>query len=233
VARRSNAPNSARSSGNGGAEARSQLSHRRSVAQSDAHGKYGAKRQELVEVAAQIFREKGYEATTLSDIAERFGADRASLYYYVAGKEELFQEALQGITDRNVQDAEQILGDDQISAPEKLRLLIEKQMVSHEQNYPHVYVYIQEDMRKVANAKSKWAKRMVAQTKRYEEIIITIIQQGIDDGTIRSDLPVNLIANSVFGMMNWAHRWYRPGRPYSGKEVGDAFGKIFLQGIAT
>ena len=207
------------------------LSQRRRVARSAKEESYLARRAELVAIAAAIFREKGYEATTLADIAERFGTDRASLYYYVGSKEDLFEEAMQGVLDRDVEDAEAIARLD-LDAGEKLRRLIERQLASQERNYPFMHLYIQEQMRTVGRGESDWARWMSAQTRRYEAIVGQVIEAGIEAGTIRADVDVDLLLNGLFGMLNWCHRWFRPGRPYHAEAIAEGFTRLYLEGAS-
>src|SRR6476646_10731334 len=114
------------------------MSKRRRSAQNDGSPGYQAKRAELMSAAAEVFKEKGFEAATLNDIAERFGTDRASIYYYFASKKELFQalfhDILVGVLDNNIAVAEEITASEE-DAPEKLRRLVEQQMTSYEENY--------------------------------------------------------------------------------------------------
>ena len=206
------------------------IGKRRLAARTDGNEDYRARRQELVRVAATVFKEKGYEAATLNDIASRFGADRASLYYYVGSKQELFQEAVRGVLDANVAEAERILrleGD----ARHKLELLVRQLISSYEENYPYIYVYIQEDMRKVASEKTPWAGQMTRQTRRLESITVQLVNQGIAEGAFRDDIRVDLATNALFGMLNWTHRWFKPGRQLSAGEMTEAFCAIFFDGM--
>jgi TetR/AcrR family transcriptional regulator, cholesterol catabolism regulator len=49
----------------------------------------GARRDEILRVAARVFRNKGYRSATLNDIADEFGFTRAALYYYFKSKEQI------------------------------------------------------------------------------------------------------------------------------------------------
>lgn len=211
-------------------DATSAIGKRRLAARRDGSEAYAAKRRELVEVAAKIFKEKGYESVTLYDIAKAFGADRASLYYYVTGKEELFREAVFGVVQENVGAAERVLLMPE-DPPRKIELLVEQLTASYEENYPYMYVYIQEDMRKVAHEDSKWAAQMVRQTRRIETIVMRVIKDGIERGFFREDVTVELAANALFGMVNWTHRWFKPGRKMNAAQMADGFCKIFLEGM--
>jgi TetR/AcrR family transcriptional regulator, cholesterol catabolism regulator len=211
------------------------LSKRRRNAQVEGGAHYQAKRSELLQIAGDVFKDKGFEAATLNDIAARFGTDRAAIYYYFASKDELFQEVFQAtaskVLDENLAEAARIAALD-ISAHERLRKLIELQITSYEENYPYVYVYIQEDMGKVAFQSTPWAKEMVRKTRRFESIVTGVITEGIRHGEFRSDLVVPLVAKTLFGMINWTHRWFKPGdRKYTSAQTIETFSAIFFDGL--
>ncbi|MCE0767017.1 TetR/AcrR family transcriptional regulator [Pseudonocardia kujensis] len=211
------------------------LSKRRRSAQVEGSATYQAKRNELLQIAGDVFKEKGFEAATLNDIAARFGTDRAAIYYYFAGKDEIFQEVFQAtakkVLDENLAEAVRISGLE-ITAHEKLRRLIRLQITSYEANYPYVYVYIQEDMGKVAFQSTPWAKEMVRKTRRFEGIVTDIIAEGIKNGEFRSDLSIPLVVRTLFGMVNWTHRWFKPGdRKYTAEQTVDTFSAIFFDGL--
>lgn len=211
------------------------LSKRRRSAQVEGGATYQAKRNELLQIAGDVFKEKGFEAATLNDIAARFGTDRAAIYYYFAGKDEIFQEVFQAtakkVLDENLAEAIRISALE-ISSLEKIRLLIDLQITSYEANYPYVYVYIQEDMGKVAFQSTPWAKEMVRKTRRFEGIVTDIIAAGIKNGEMRSDLSIPLVARTLFGMVNWTHRWFKPGdRKYTARQTVDTFAAIFFDGL--
>ncbi len=75
---------------------KSNISRRRKSALNEGGAKYKAKRDKLIRVAADLFKEQGYNTTTLNDIAAHAGLDRASVYYYVGNKEEFFRDAVRG-----------------------------------------------------------------------------------------------------------------------------------------
>jgi TetR/AcrR family transcriptional regulator, cholesterol catabolism regulator len=212
--------------------AQSGIARRRSAAREEGNEEYRAKRAALVQAAAAVFQEKGYEAATLNDIAERLGTDRASLYYYVGSKKELFQEAVAGTLDANVLKAEAILASDE-PARDRLRALVTVLIESYEASYPATYVYIQEDMRRIASDTTAWAKQMRKQTRRVEAITTELIEVGIAEGALRDDVATRLATNALFGMVNWTHRWFKPGRGLSAAEVAAAFSDIFLDGMSA
>lgn len=210
----------------------SRIALRRAIAQAEGGAEYVARRQELVRAAALVFRDKGYTSATLSDVAERFGTDRASLYYYVGSKEELFQECIQGILDDNLAKGRKIVTMD-LGAREKLEKLVAVVMESYEANYPFMYVYIQEDMRQVTSQDSAWATKMVSETQRMQRLFLNTLKDGVADGSFRDDLPVGVVANSLFGMMNWTHRWFVPGKKLNAQALASTFTSILFDGFST
>lgn len=209
---------------------KSGISRRRAAALSDGGAEYAAKRNELIRVAANLFRERGYGSTSLNDIARVAGLDRATVYYYVGSKEELFREAVQGLLDDNVAQAEGLVRA-KLSPPEKLEKIIELLVLGYDRNYPYAYVYIQQDMQNVADARTPWAKEMALQTHRFEKAVMSVLQEGVKSGAFRSDVPVDLMANAVFGVVNWTHRWYKPGGKHTPQAVAEAFRKLVLNGL--
>lgn len=210
----------------------SNIARRRQAALAEGGADYTAKRDELVQLAVKLFQEKGFKATTLNDLSKAAGLERATLYYYVSSKEELLQEAIQGMLKFNIDAAIRIVRLPDLGPKEKLQLLFERLMVSYEENYPHMYVYIQELMHEVPHDNTAWAKQMQKQTQQFEKMAMALIVQGIEEGIFRSDVSARIATNGIFGMFNWTHRWFRPNGKQSGKEVADTFCKIFLEGLS-
>lgn len=208
----------------------SKISQRRKTALSDGSAEYKIRREEIVQVASKLFKEKGYKSTTLAHIAELAGVDRATVYYYVGSKQELFREAVQEAVNKNAQEADRIFREPSLSAKEKIEHLVLWLMLSYEEHYPHMYVYIQEEMHQVAGETSEWAKNMQKQTKRFEGIFLKLIEQGVAQEQFRDDIPPQLLANSLFGMFNWTHRWFKPGKRPAG-EIAAAFCSVFFGGV--
>ena len=208
--------------------AASGIAGRRQAALADGGEGYKTRRDEIVRMAAKVFEEKGFEATTLNDIAARLKTDRASLYYYVGSKEELLQEIVKVVMDENVATAERVMAEGQ-TPPEKIQSLIEYMILSFDKHYPHMYVYL-EDLPRISRQKSDWARDVIHSTKRFEEIVFQILEEGQADGSFRSDLPNQISALALFGMINWTHRWYKPGSQHSAKEIAETFCALFLDG---
>lgn len=210
----------------------SQISQRRNAALAEGGEAYAAKRTKLIETAANVFREKGYTAATLNDVAERLGNDRASLYYYVGSKEQLLIECVSRVVDSNLEQGRRIVSGGG-AVREKLTSLVEITLKSYEDAYPYAYVYIQEDMNHIASKSTAWADELVEKTRTFERLVLDLVEEGVTDGTLRDDLPASLVTNALFGMMNWTHRWFVPGRKYDAQQLADVFLAVFFEGTSS
>jgi len=209
----------------------SNISRRRRTAQSDGSADYAAKRAELLRIAIKLFKERGFQSTKLADIAQAAGLDRASIYYYVSSKDELFHESVEGVLDESIKLAKKLLGDGHLRSIERLRRIYVALMVSYEENYPATFVYIQEQMHQVAGDETAWAQEIMKKTRAFDQILLGFIRGTIEEGDLRADLLPRLVENALFGMLNWTHRWFVPGGGLSGKEVGEALWSIFTNGM--
>ena len=191
---------------------------------------YADRRAAILSVAADLFKENGYNRTTLTDIAIAVGTDRASLYYYFGSKEELLDALVTHLVIENTEAAERTR-DSEGPAPDKLRALVVDLMVSFAANYPMLYVYLQGNLKHISGKRAAWAKQMREINHRWEGAIEAIVQQGIDEGTIRPLAEPRILANGVIGVVGWTSRWYNPGRDLDAAVIGEAYAEMLLGGV--
>ncbi|WP_375476303.1 TetR/AcrR family transcriptional regulator [uncultured Jatrophihabitans sp.] len=211
--------------------AQSGIEARRQAAIREGSATYLARRAEIVRVAADIFREHGVESATLQDVAKVLGTDRASLYYYVASKEELIQEIVRDAIASSLKAAETIKRS-RASTRDKIQALIESMVNAYVDNYPHMSIYT-EDLGRIARQDSEWAVDVTARARTFDAVVRSVLAKGSRDGTLRADIPVDLAALALFGMINWMHRWYSPNHNQDVNALAETFTKIFLDGCGA
>lgn len=213
--------------------ATSGIGQRRASAFDEDQPAYRERRQHIVSTAMAVFKQKGYQATTLSDIAREAGLNRATLYYYFSGKAEIFDEIVSGAVEANALRAEEIWSSD-LPAPQKLQHLIESLMASYAENFPCLYVFVQENLAHVAPDRLEWSRRMRQLNHRYEDALIGIVRDGIEEGTIRATGEPRIMAYGLLGMLGWTSRWFNPDQSsQSASEIARTFSDIFLSGVVT
>ena len=214
-------------------EKSSNISKRRRTARAKDNADYVAKRAEVLGAAATLFKEQGFHSTRLVDVAREAGLDRATIYYYAGSKEELLQDIVGGVLDTAISAAEALRADETLTGMHRLHTIFLTLMTSYEENYPATFVYIQEQMHQVGVQETEWAQAIVKRTRLFDRMLIEFIQQGISEGDLRSDIPPRVHENALFGMLNWTHRWFVPGKGLTGPEVAEYFWSIYTGGALT
>jgi AcrR family transcriptional regulator len=207
--------------------------HRRNAAREEGAELYMERRREVIEAASRVFAKKGYQATTISAVAEELNIDRASLYYYISSKEELFDDVVREACEDNVRIARRI-DESSDNALEKLQKFIVETTNSYERHYPLLHIYVRENLKNVGDSRSAWAKQMRQLNHDYEDAIIKIIEEGYADGSFRNLGPSRTVAYAIMGLVNWVGRWYKPGN-VSGTSlaIGSIFTELVINGLAA
>ena len=211
------------------------LQKRRRAAAVGDSATYLERRRAIRAAAGQVFAEKGFHATKLSDVAERVGMDRASLYYYVRSKDDLFYDVVSRAVASNLAEVVAI-AQENLPATEKLFRVIRQLMISFEREYPYLYVFVQEDLDKLRTEKpgvpDRWATTL-EQSERYFAVVKEIVAKGIQDGELRTTLPPSVVAYSIIGMLNSSRQWFRPDGLLSADEIGIGLARQVLDGISA
>ena len=211
----------------------SNIGRRRAAAAEGRGEQYHDRRAEIVTAAIARFRERGYRRTSLSDIAEAIGAERASLYYYFSSKEEILNEAVTPVVLRNTAIVEE-LRDSPEPAPAKLRRLIVGLLTSYAEHYPLLFLYLEENPSHVAKSREAWATEMQSVNRRYVAALVEIIRTGIADGTLRALADPRILANGLMGTVSWTHRWFNPTRSsMDARAIGEAYADLLLGGLVA
>ena len=185
-----------------------------------------AKEQEIIAVAASLFKEKGYRATTLEDIAAAVGMLKGSLYYYIRSKEELLYLVARDPIRQAYNTLEEIVKSD---APVRVKIAqaITNHMTIFHQHYPHIAVYLHD----FHNLTQKLQKNTIETPKHYQRLWAELLQQGVATGELRYDLDTKVTGYAILGMCNWIYRWYNPHGALSAENVADIFTKLVLEGL--
>jgi AcrR family transcriptional regulator len=149
-----------------------------------------SRRQLILEAAAEEFAESGYEGATLDRIGDRVGLSKASLYYYVSGKERLFAEIVGQFVDVVAESVTPKLRlADPIGA---LRELVRAHLSAVEGPIGRA---LSANLHVLRRAGPK------VEADRYEQLVADIIQQGMDTGRIRI-VPIRPAVKLFIGAMN-------------------------------
>lgn len=183
-----------------------------------------AKRQDVMCAAARLFRDKGYHATSMQDIADAVGLQKGSLYYHVANKEDLLFQVMDRAVSAALDDLEAICSR-KLPASEKLRRAIHSLVEALALQGERVSVLLRE----LNSLPPVQVKVITSKRKRYEMLFREILDEGNHQGVFRIE-DTKIASCALLGMCNWIHQWYEPAGKLSPTEIGHMFTHLFLRG---
>lgn len=215
------------------APSESGIGKRRTAAREDSSVSHQTRRKEIGEAAIRVFNRMGFQRASMTAVAAELNIDRASLYYYISSKEELFDEIVRTVVERNVALAKKIQASD-MRPRRKLSDLIIALMSSYGEHYPLMYIYIRENLSNVSDKRSEWSRYMRDLNKQMSDAVIAIIEQGYADKSFRNVGSSKVVAYGVLGISGWTHRWFRPAESdISAEEIGKIYAEMVLAGLES
>ncbi|MCL4269558.1 MAG: TetR/AcrR family transcriptional regulator [Anaerolineales bacterium] len=182
-------------------------------------------RDDILDAAAQVFRQKGFHGASMSDIASALDVQKASLYHHVTSKQEillaLLDRALGMLTDHIASIAAQTLPADQ-----KLRLMIRGYLSALADNADLTAVLLFEHR----SLDKKSHSRHVPQRDTFEALWRDVLNEGVRTKVF--DLKdTGLAVRALMGVMNWTLTWYRPEGDKSIEQIADDYSDFVLKGM--
>jgi AcrR family transcriptional regulator len=185
--------------------------------------------EQVVDVAARIFAEKGYTAARLEDVAAELGVLKGSLYYYISGKNELFVLVLQRRLTVIVEKVQQVAA----SGASPTDKLVEAMRL----HLHYLAAYSPES--------SQWFHpELVGPVpqvdgegpdlqRRYKWTFANILREGVAEGEFRDDLNISVATMGVLGVCNWPTQWYRNDGPQTIEEICDTLIPMVVDGLRS
>lgn len=187
--------------------------------------KSAVRREEIIDIATRLFKQKGYTATTMREIAEHVGIEAASIYNHIKSKDELLSNICFRIADEYISQLTYI--ETQFQSPiEKLRELIRL----------HIRMVFR-DINGISVANNEWKHlpeaallKFKAVRKDYENRFMAIIDAGIIAGEVQ---PVNtsIALFTILSATRWVELWYKPDRDMPPQILEETILAILMTGL--
>src|SRR4029079_8475076 len=180
---------------------------------------------EIYRTAAQIILRKGYDATSINDIANALGMTKAGLYHYINGKKELLFDIMNFGLDELDEEVAAPAGE--IDDPEaRLRFIIASHAKLVTRGQGAITILVDE-----ITALTPAQNRIITRRKRdyfnrLRELLRTLKEQGK-----LQDVDITAATFSLLGMISWLSRWFRHDGKMSQEQVADQITKIALNGL--
>jgi len=185
------------------------------------------RKQLIFEAAARLFRDKGYSATSMRDLAREVNLRASSLYNHIASKEEILEEICRENAERFLQIMSQVEAMD-ADPVEKIEELLRQ----------HIRIATQ-DVTSVTSFNDEWRhlspdalQRFVALRRDYEQRFVAIIESGIRQGRIRQ-IDSTIILYTLLSSVRWLYDWFKSGKRITDEEVKQSLSEMILRGITA
>lgn len=180
---------------------------------------------DILDAAAQVFRQKGFHGASMSDIAEALHVQKPSLYHHVESKQEillaLLDRALGMLTDHLA-----LIHAQTIPADQKLRQMIRGYLSALAENADLTAVLLFEHR----SLDKKSHARHVPQRDKFEGLWRDVLNEGVKTKVF--DLKdTGLAVRALMGVMNWTLTWYRPDGSKSIEQIADEYADFMLKGM--
>jgi AcrR family transcriptional regulator len=183
---------------------------------------------EIVAAAAKVFRDKGYHAATVRDIAEAVGILKGSLYHHFESKEALLYLVVKEPI-AQMQRTIAAIAEADLPASEKLRRAIAAHLEAFDRHHPHLFVYLRER----EAVKRRFREMIGFSPKEYERCWQRILREGVESGEFRPDLDIQVASYGLLGMLNWLYKWYDPQGRLDVRQVAEQYTALALAGVAV
>ena len=170
------------------------------------------------------FIARGYDATSMEDLARATGMTKSAIYHHVAGKEALLRLAVSRAVDALfalLDEPESREG----AAVDRLAHVVRRSVDVLARDLPYVTLLL----RVRGNTETeRWA---LERRREFDRRLAGLVQDAIDAGDVRADVDPRLVTRLLFGMVNSVTEWYRPQGAHGVQEVADALVALAFDGL--
>jgi AcrR family transcriptional regulator len=184
------------------------------------------RRGQILEKAAHLFCVKGYDSTSMSDIADEVGITKAGLYYFVEGKEHL----LYLITDYGLDLLDETVVQP-LEAVEEPRAHLEELIKLHVHmvlNRPREVTIILHERTALTGV---YREKILQRKKRYIDYVRRLLVGLQERGEARKDVDPTAATFFLLGALNWVYQWYKMDGPLTEEQLAQELTSVFARGF--
>lgn len=182
--------------------------------------RYDRRRQEVIYQAARAFARRGYDQTTMQELAATMGLATGALYHYFDGKETLLMAICDQLMEPLLDSATELLAAER-PAEDQLRRLVRMWVAHVIAHRDHMLVFQQE--RHVIDSGDAWGK-VRGSRKAFERLVGDLLERVSPAGDPR------LALLALLGMVNHTAQWYRPRGALSPEQIADGYVDLVMRG---
>jgi AcrR family transcriptional regulator len=176
-------------------------------------------------VATKAFTERGYDGTSMEDLARRLGITKSAIYHHVSGKAELLRLA----TDRALDELSVVVQEAQVMpgrAIDRLEHVVRRSIAVLVDELPYVTLLLR------VHGNTAVERRALTRRRQIDHALSELVAAAAAEADVRPDIDPAITARLLFGMVNSLVEWYRPTPGGAGRaDLVDAVSKIAFDGL--
>jgi AcrR family transcriptional regulator len=181
---------------------------------------------DLLAVVVREFNARGYDATSMEDIARATGMTKSSVYHHVSGKQELLEravgralDALFGVLDEP--------GSTTGRPVDRLEHVVRRSVDVLAEELPYVTLLLR------VRGNTDAERAALARRRAFDRRLAALVQEAVDAGEVRADLDPRLVTRLLFGAVNGVVEWFRPGGAHTAQDVADVLVAMVVDGLRS
>ncbi|MEU6710190.1 TetR/AcrR family transcriptional regulator [Nonomuraea sp. NPDC046802] len=175
-------------------------------------------------MAVEVFNTRGYDGTSMEDLARALGVTKSAIYYHVPGKEQLLARAL----DRALDGLFEMVADERATsgpAIDRLEWVVRRSVRILIDRLPYVTLLLR------VRGNSQTEQAALERRREFDRFVARLVKEAAADGSIRPDVDPALMTRLLFGTVNSITEWYQPTRGASADDLADALLKMTFDGL--
>ena len=189
-------------------------------------GRPGHSLDSLLDAAVALFNERGYEATSMDELAARLGVTKSAIYHHVPSKVELLRLALDRALDALFAVTEEP-GATTGPAIERLEYVVRGSVRVLTAELPFVTLLLR------LRGNTEVERTALHRRREFDRIVAGLVRAAEHEGDVRADVDPAVISRLLFGTVNSLTEWYRPDRGLTSDDLADAVVAITFAGLRT
>jgi AcrR family transcriptional regulator len=189
-------------------------------------GRPGHSLDTLLDAAVALFNERGYEATSMDELAARLGVTKSAIYHHVPSKVELLRLALDRALDALFALTEET-GATTGPAIDRLEYVVRGSVRVLAAELPFVTLLLR------LRGNSEIERTALHRRREFDRVVTGIVRAAEHEGDVRADVDPAVISRLLFGTVNSLTEWYRPDRGLTADDLADAVVAITFAGLRT
>ncbi|HEY3430778.1 MAG TPA: TetR/AcrR family transcriptional regulator [Cyclobacteriaceae bacterium] len=185
-----------------------------------------SRKEQVIRSAAELFKEKGYAASSMRDLAQKLGIEAASLYSHIKSKEEILQTLCFDMASEFRASLEKV-ETQKVSAQEKLTLGIIGHVNVMAKDLTASAVFMNEHR----HLSQPYLRDFLLLRINYINRFKNIIEEGVKSGEFKKNIDTKLAVMTLFSSLNWMPMWYSPEGSIEPKELGQQLANMLVNGL--